>query len=46
MDQNKLWEIVREMGIPDHLTCPLKNLYSGQETTVKMGHGRTDWFKD
>ena len=40
------WKIPKEMGIPDHLTCPLRNLYSGQETTVKMGHGRTDWFKN
>ena len=45
MDQNKLWEIVREMGIPDHLTCRLRNLYAGQEATVRVGHGSTDWFQ-
>ena len=38
------WEILKEMGIPDHLTCPLRNLYAGQEATVRTGHGTTDWF--
>ena len=42
---NKLWEILKEMGIPDHLTCLLRNLYAGQEATVKTGHGTTDWFQ-
>ena len=42
---NKLWEILREMGIPDHLTCLLRNLYAGQETTVGTRHGTTDWFQ-
>ena len=45
MDHNKLWETVKEMGIPDHLTCLLRNLYAGQEATVKTGHGTTDWFQ-
>ena len=45
MDHNKLWKIVKEMGIPDHLTCLLRNLYSGQEATVRIGHGITDWFQ-
>ena len=45
MDHNKLWKILKEMGIPDHLTCLLINLYSGQETTVRTGHGTTDWFQ-
>ena len=45
MDHNKLWEIVQEMGIPDHLTCLLRNLYAGQEATVRTGHGATDWFQ-
>ena len=46
VDQNKLWKILKEMGIPDHLTCLLRNLYAGQETTVRTGHGRpTDWFQ-
>ena len=44
IDQSKLWKILQEMGIPDHLTCLLKNLYAGQEATVRTGHGRTDWF--
>ena len=44
-DHNKLWKILKEMGIPDHLTCLLRNLYAGQETTVRTGHGTTDWFK-
>ena len=42
---NKLWKILQEMGIPDHLTCLLRNLYAGQEATVRIGHGTTDWFK-
>ena len=42
VDHNKLWEIFPEMGIPDHLTCLLRNLYAGQEATVRIGHGRTD----
>ena len=42
---NKLWEILKEMGIPDHLTCLLRNLYARQEATVKTGHGTTDWFQ-
>ena len=42
---NKLWKILKEMGIPDHLTCLLRNLYAGQETTVITGHGTTDWFQ-
>ena len=42
---NKLWEILKEMGIPDHLTCLLRNLYAGQEATVRTGHGTTDWFQ-
>ena len=45
MDHNKLWKILKEMGIPDHLTCLLRNLYAGQEATVKTGHGTTDWFQ-
>ena len=45
MDQNKLWKILQEMGIPDHLTCLLRNLYAGQEATVRTGHGATDWFQ-
>ena len=45
MDQNKLWKILIEMGIPDHLTCLLRNLYAGQEATVRTGHGTTDWVK-
>ena len=45
MDHNKLWKILKEMGIPDHLTCLLSNLYAGQETTVRTGHGTTDWFQ-
>ena len=44
MDHNKLWKILKEMGIPDHLTCLLKNLYAGQEATISTGHGTTDWF--
>ena len=45
MDHKKLWKILKEMGIPDHLTCPLRNLYAGQEATVRTGHGTTDWFQ-
>ena len=45
MDHNKLWRILKEMGIPDHLTCLLRNLYAGQEATVRTGHGITDWFQ-
>ena len=44
VDHNKLWKILKEMGIPDHLTCLLRNLYAGQEATVRTGHGPTDWF--
>ena len=43
VDHNKLWKIPQEMGIPDHLTCLLRNLYAGQEATVRTGHGTTDW---
>ena len=43
--QNKLWKILQEMGTPDHLTCLLRNLYAGQEATVRTGHGTTDWFQ-
>ena len=45
VDHNKLWKILQEMGIPDHLTCLLRNLYAGKEATVRTGHGRTDWFQ-
>ena len=45
VDHNKLWKILKEMGIPDHLTCLLRNLYTGQEATVRIGHGTTDWFQ-
>ena len=45
MDHSKLRKILKEMGIPDHLTCLLRNLYAGQEATVRTGHGTTDWFK-
>ena len=45
VDHNKLWKILQEMGIPDHLTCLLRNLYVGQEATVRTGHGTTDWFQ-
>ena len=45
VDHNKLWEILQEMGIPDHLTCLLRNLYAGQEAIVRTGHGTTDWFQ-
>ena len=43
VEHNKLWKILKEMGIPDHLTCLLRNLYAGQEATVRTGHGTTDW---
>ena len=45
MDHNKLWKIVKEMGIPDHLTCLLRNVDACQEATVRTGHGTTDWFQ-
>ena len=45
VDHNKLWKILKEMGIPDHLTCLLRNLYAAQETTVRTGHGTADWLK-
>ena len=45
VDHNKLWKILQEMGLPDHLTCLLRNLYAGQEATVRTGHGTTDWFR-
>ena len=45
VDHNKLWKILKEMGIPDYLTCLLRNLYEGQEATVSTGHGTTDWFQ-
>ena len=45
VDHNKLWKILQEMGIPDHLTCLLRNLYAGQEATVRTAHGTTDWFQ-
>ena len=45
MDHNKLWKILKEMGIPDHLTCLLRNLYACQEATIRTGHGTTDWFQ-
>ena len=45
VDPIKLWKILKEMGIPDHLICLLRNLYSGQEATVRSGHGTTDWFQ-
>ena len=44
VDHNKLWEILQEMAVPDHLSCLLRNLYAGQEATVRTGHGTTDWF--
>ena len=44
VDHNKLWKILKEMGIPNHLTLLLRNLYAGQESTVRTGHGTTDWF--
>ena len=45
MDHKTLWEILQEMGIPNHLTCPLRNLYASQKTTVRTGHGTTNWFQ-
>ena len=45
VDHHKLWKIFQEMGIPDHLTCFLRNLYAGQEAAVRTGHGTTDWFQ-
>ena len=45
VDHNKLWKILKEMGIPDHLTCLLRNLYADQEATVRTGYGTTDWFQ-
>ena len=45
MDHNKLWKILKEMGLLDHLTCLLRNLYAGQEAVVRTGHGTTDWFQ-
>ena len=44
VDHNKLWKILKEMGMPDHVTCLLRNMYAGQEATVRTGHGTTDWF--
>ena len=45
VDYNKLWKILKEMGIPDHLNCLLRNLYAGQEATIRPGHRTTDWFQ-
>ena len=45
VDHNKLWKILKDMGIPDQLTCLLRNLYAGQEATVRTGHRTTDWFQ-
>ena len=45
VDHNKLWKILQEMGLPDHLTCLLRNLYAGQKATVRSGRGTTDWFQ-
>ena len=45
VDHNKLWKILQEMGIPEHLTCLLRNVYAGQEATVRTGHGIMDWFQ-
>ena len=45
VDHNKLWKLLQEMGIPDHLTCLLRNLYAGQEATIRTGHRTTDWFQ-
>ena len=45
VDHNKLWKILKVMAIPDHITCLLRNLYAGQEATVRTGHGMTDWFQ-
>ena len=46
MDHNRLWKILKEMGIPDQLSCLLRYLYAGQETTIRTGHGTTDWSKE
>ena len=46
VDHSKLWKILKEVGIPDHLTCLLINLYAGQEASVRTGHGRTDWYRE
>ena len=45
VDHNKLWKILKDMGIPDHLTCLLRNLYAGQEATIRTGYGTSDWFQ-
>ena len=45
VDHNKLWKNLKDMGIPDHLTCLLRNLYAGQEATIRTGHEKTDWFQ-
>ena len=45
MDPNKLWKILKEIGIPEHLICLMRNLYAGQEATIRTGHGMTDWFR-
>ena len=45
VDHNKLWKILKEMGIPGHLTCPLRTLYAGREATIRTEHGTTDWFQ-
>ena len=45
VDHNQLWKVLKAMGIPDHLTCLLRNLYAGQEATLRTGHGKTDWFQ-
>ena len=45
VDHNKLWKILQNMGIPDHLTCLLRNLYAGQDATIRTGHGPKDWFQ-
>ena len=45
VDHNKLWKILKEMGIPDHLSCLLRNMFAGQEATFRNGHGTTDWFQ-
>ena len=45
VDHNKLWKFMKQMGMPDHLTCLLRNLYAGQEATVRTGHGTTDWLQ-
>ena len=45
VDHNKLWKILKQLRVPNHLSCPLRNLYSGQEATVRTGHGTTDWFQ-